>query len=298
MIKEPLVYIILVNYNGLEHTLECIESLQEIDYRNFRIIVVDNASSDDCCKKISEKYKYVYCIQSKKNLGFAGGNNLGIKFAMENKADYVLLLNNDTTVEKNFLKVLVNEQLKDKNKNVKVTIAKIKNYYDRNIIWYAGGDIDLFKANTIVYGLREEDNGQFDSKKEVGFASGCCMLIDKEVIEKVGYLNESYFLYYEDTDYSCRIRKGGYKMMYCPESVIYHKESVSTERFSENYQYYFVRNRLLFTKNNMSFKSKITGYCMFILWLIKMTSSKKFKVKPCMEGLRDYVRKVYGQRQN
>ena len=87
-------------------------------------------------------------------------------------------------------------------------------------------------------------------------------------------------------------------MMYCPESVIYHKESVSTERFSENYQYYFVRNRLLFTKNNMSFKSKITGYCMFILWLIKMTSSKKFKIKPCMEGLRDYIRKVYGQRQN
>lgn len=298
MIKEPLVYIILVNYNGVEHTLECIESLQKINYRNFNIIVVDNASSDNCCDIVSRKYKEVHCIQSNENLGFAGGNNLGIKVALEEKADYILLLNNDTTVEENFLNILVNEQLKDENKDVGVTISKIKNYYNRDIIWYAGGDIDLFKANTIIYGLREEDKGQFDNKKEVGFASGCCMLIDKKVIERIGYLNESYFLYYEDTDYSVRIRKGGYKLLYCPESVIYHKESVSTERFSENYQYYFVRNRLLFAKNNMNLKSKLTGYCMFILWLIKMTGTKKFKVKPCLEGVKDFIRKVYGQRRN
>ncbi|MBE6049619.1 MAG: glycosyltransferase family 2 protein [Clostridium sp.] len=296
MIKEPLVYIILVNYNGVEHTLECIESLQKINYKNFKIIVVDNASFDDCCNIVSKKYKDVYCIQSSENLGFAAGNNIGIKVALKEKADYILLLNNDTTVEKNFLNILVDEQFKST--EVGVTISKIKNYYNRNIIWYAGGDIDLFKANTIIYGLREEDKGQFNTKKEVGFASGCCMLINREVIENVGYLDESYFLYYEDTDYSVRIRKGGYKMIYCPESVIYHKESVSTERFSENYQYYFVRNRLLFTKNNMSLKSKLTGYCMFILWFIKMISTKKFNINPCLEGLGDFIRKVYGKRRN
>lgn len=295
MNKEPLIYVVLVNYKGKEHTIECIDSLNKILYKNFKIIVVDNDSNDGCIEFIKKKYKNLICISSKTNLGFAGANNLAIRYAIKNSADFVLLLNNDTIVEKNFLNELLKPFTEQQFDNVGISIAKIKYYFDRELIWYAGGYISNIKANSQIIGLNEYDNNQFNIAKEVEFATGCCMLISKEVIKNVGYLDESYFLYYEDTDYSCKVIKKGYKIIYYPNSVIYHKESVSTNKFSYNYQYYFSRNRLIFIKNNMKLFNKFIGYPVALAWILKKIVIKEFQVKPCIKGIVDFCIKKRGK---
>lgn len=292
----PLVYIILVNYNGKEHTIECIKSLSQINYENYKIIVIDNNSTDGCIDELKESFEEVIVIKNNDNLGFAKANNIGIKYAMDNSGEYVLLLNNDTIVEKDFLDQLIKPFMEHKINKIGLTIGKIRYYDDKSLLWYAGGRINYFKANSQVYGLNETDIGQYDEEKEVEFATGCCMLISKDTLDRVGYLSDEYFLYYEDTDYSCKIINSGLKMIYVPKSIIYHKESVATNKFSYNYQYYFARNRLLFIKNNMKFKSKITGYPITILWLVKKIILDKFQFKPCFDGIRDFLRGKYYKR--
>lgn len=252
---KPLVYIILVNYKGVEHTIECIDSLKKITYSNYKIIVVDNDSGDNSIEILNQYKEDIILIESKENLGFSGGNNLGIKYAIDNDADYVLLLNNDTTVKEDFLDELVNKSKDD----IGICIGKILFYYDKNMIWYAGGEINKYKGGTDTNAF-ELDRGQFDNDKFITFATGCCMLISKEVINRVGLLREDYFLYFEDTDYCSRILKHGFKIRYCYKSVIYHKESVSTVRGSFNNVYYFNRNRLYFIKNNLEGINKMYSY--------------------------------------
>lgn len=267
--NEPLVYIILVNYKGVNHTIECIKSLKKIIYKNYKIIVVDNNSKDNSINELS-KIKDIVLIKNKINAGFAGGNNLGIKFAIDNGADYVLLLNNDTTVEIDFLNQLIDEAEKD----VGIYVGKIMFYYDKNIIWYAGGKIDKFRGCTNVNGF-VEDKGQFEKESFVTFATGCCMLIERDVIKKVGLLKEDYFLYFEDTDYCARTLKQGYKIKYCPKAIIYHKESVSTKKHSFNFDYYFTRNRLFFIKDNLKGFYKIISYCYTNVFIFAKAIMKK-----------------------
>ena len=180
---EKLVYIILINYNSKVHTIECLESLSELNYINYRIIIVDNNSIDNDFDKVKSKYNNVYIINNKKNYGFAGANNIGIKYALDNKADYILLLNNDTTVDKDFLSVLVNES--EKNKKVAICTSKILYYGSKNKIWYGGGGISYFKGNSQIYNLNCDNDSINNKNMYCNFASGCCMLINSEALKKV-----------------------------------------------------------------------------------------------------------------
>lgn len=255
------VYIILVNFNGAKDTIECIKSLNNINYENFKIVVVDNKSSDEDKLKLKEADVKFHLIESNENLGFAGGNNIGIKYAIDNNADFVLLLNNDTLVHKDFL----NELMKYTEINVGVIGPKILYYPEVSKIWFAGGMINWFKFIGQHFGEKQEDNGQFNTLKEVDFVTGCCMLIDSNVFKKVGLLPEGYFMYFEDVDFCVKVKDAGYKLIYNPNSEIYHKVSISSGGEESPFILkYSNRNRLKFMKK---YKHKVS----FIMYMLSIT---------------------------
>ena len=258
------VYIIVLNWNGKDDTLECLKSLEKINYSNYRIIVVDNGSEDDSVSEIRRRFSNVKIIENKKNLGFSGGNNVGIKYAIDNGAHYVLLINNDTTVEKDFLNELV--EIGESDEKIGVLGSKIYFYSEPNRIWFAGGKVSWLKNKGTHIGLDQIDSGQYDKIKEMDYLTGCCLLIKREVIEKIGVLSEDYFLYYEDTDFSLRAKNANYKIVYVPKSKIYHKISRSTKPGSSNYVYYHSRNGLTMAKRTGSLLNKIVlyPYCIFL----------------------------------
>ncbi|MFC1496430.1 glycosyltransferase family 2 protein [Candidatus Margulisiibacteriota bacterium] len=244
--KQPKVYIIILNWNGAEDTVECLRSLQKIDYQNYSVLVVDNASDDDSIDMIKREFKTLKIIRNNRNLGFAAGNNRGIKYALEQGADYLLLLNNDTVVEPDFLSRLVKAAEND----LKIGIAGPKiRFYQSNKIWYAGGFLNKWTGFTYHRGEgrgeREEDN----IIQEVDFVSGCAMLIKKKVVATVGYLDEEYYLGHEDAAYCLNAKKTGFKVSYVPAAKIWHKLSRSAGGSrSTLYLYYRTRNHLLFIK--------------------------------------------------
>ena len=225
--KNKKVTIILINYKNYKDTLECLKSLNKVDYQNLSIIVVDNDSKDgsyEILKKNADAR--VEIVESGYNGGFAYGNNFGIKMALENGSDYVLLLNNDTIVDKDFLAPLL--QAADNEEKVGIVSSRIMFYPDVDKVWYAGGKVDWRNLRAIHYGLKEKISEEYLKNRDVDFASGCCMLIPKKIFEEVGMLPEEYFMYYEDMDYCIQVADKGFKIKYVPESVIYHCVSSSS----------------------------------------------------------------------
>jgi len=249
---NPKIHIIILNWNGFPDTLECLESLRKIEYDNYEVVIVDNNSSGDDVKIVKEKFgDFVkQIIVAKDNLGFSGGNNLGIKYSLNNGADFILLLNNDTTVEPDFLNKLL-----DTSKafpEADILTPRINYYSDKEIIWFAGGHISKIRAAGIPDGIGKHERNYFRDRY-CNFASGCCMYIKKEVIEKIGYFDENYFLYQEDTDFSLRAYEAGLKIFYASSSKIYHKVSATISKSNSFLSLYFsTRNRLYFAKKNLN----------------------------------------------
>ena len=234
MKKNPKVSIIVLNWNGWKDTIECLKSLNKITYSNYEIIIVDNGSTDESVKCL-EKLKKIKLILNKENLGFAEGNNVAIRRVLkENKSDFILLLNNDTVVEKNFLTKLVKTAQKEK----KIGIVGPKIYYHdkRNVIQSAGSKINLY--------LGKFPRVKSEKNTAVDFVIGACLLIKTEVIRKIGLLDKRYFLLFEDTDWCFRAQKAGYLVLYVPNSTIWHKTSQSVKKISE--VYYYTRNLFWF----------------------------------------------------
>ena len=223
----PLVYIIILTWNGKDDTLECLRSLERQSYPIANVLVVDNASTDGTADAIRSDFPKVDLIVNSVNLRYAGGNNVGIKHALERGAEYVLLLNNDTVVDREFLGHLV--RVVEGNRRVGIVGPKIYYYNDRKRIWFAGGKIEWSMGWISHEGIREYDVGQYDTMKEVDYLTGCCMLVKREVIEAVGMLDESYHIYGEDVDWCIRASRAGYTLLYVPASKVWHKLSASTE---------------------------------------------------------------------
>ena len=220
------VAIILVNWNGREITLDCLRSLQAVTYSPLDIVVVDNASTDGSVDAIRTEFPGVHLLAMERNLMFAGGNNAGIAFALERGAELVMLLNNDTTVAPELVSALVARM--ESEPACGMVVPKIY-YHDRpGVIWYAGGEVSFWKGTMSHVGIREIDHGQHDSAGVTTYATGCCILVRAEAIEAVGLLDEAYFMYGEDADWSYRMRLGGYSIWYEPQGKVWHKLSVST----------------------------------------------------------------------
>lgn len=293
---EPKIFIVLVNYNGISDTLECIESIQKNDYTNYEIVIVDNKSTDMSCSKLQQKKSQYVLIEAKENNGFSAGNNIGIQYAMTHGAEYIVLLNNDTVVSNDFLTQLIGYQLR--NKECAVAIGKIYYESERNRIWYAGGSVSRITTRTVHYDFGKKDSCSLSKEPEqVSFATGCYMSIHRSVIEQVGMLDEDYFLYDEDTDYSLRLLANKKKIFYVPTSVIYHKVSASTGNGSNLSQYYQVRNHFLLIKKNIKFPYSSVAKVYTVLFLIKRVLKNELKLKNVLLGTIDYKRGKIGKRE-
>lgn len=244
---SPSVFIVIVNWKGWQDTIECLESLLKNDYINFRVVVIDNYSEDESYEKLLEwcrgRDRFII-IQTKENLGFAGGNNVGIKYALDNDAEYLLLLNNDTLVTNVFLSSLIKTA---KAEDSGITGCKILHHSDGRI-WYLGGKMSWLRGGAYHPGKGRPDRKIAKKPFEVDFVTGCMMLIKREVFREIGILDESYFLYNEDTDYCLRASRAGIKMVVDPLTIIYHKERSTDGGWKPYHIYYLIRNKLIFMK--------------------------------------------------
>lgn len=312
--SNPKVSIVILNWNGWQDTLECFESLKKITYPNYEVVIVDNNSTNESVEKIKnwisdKKSATAYkLLINGCNAGFAGGNNQGIKYAIKNKSDYILLLNNDTIVEFGFLEKLVEIGESDQ----KNGIIGPKIYYenDKKRIWFGGGKINWLKTQGIHLDLNKEDIDEVKNINNgrdffmVDYITGCAMLIKKEVIKKIGLLSEDYFLYYEDTDYCLRALKAGWQSVLTPKSNIWHKVSRSTKEFSPSYLYYHARNELMLSRKTNGaakvFLVYILSFCLAIKQIIKylFCPTKREWAKIFLAGILDFWKGKTGKLDN
>jgi GT2 family glycosyltransferase len=260
---EKQVAIILVNYNGALDTLECIESINRMSYKDFHIIVVDNSSTDDSLKILTQKKEeFAFeLIDLPENLGFSAGNNSGIQKAIEIGVQYILLLNNDTIVDPDFLSNLMREA--ECNVDTSVVTGTIYYASNRNKLWYAAGEFNPHLAKVTQID-RKCKNGKLPKKSiDVTFASGCCLCVPVSIIKRIGLLDESYFMYEEDVDYCHRLIQNNFKIRYVPDAILYHKVSSSTtktKKISAITQYYMVRNKFVFINRYYNGLNSIIPY--------------------------------------
>ena len=284
---HPLVSIITVNYDQPEVTLDLLASLRLVTYPNIEIIVVDNASPKDDPSILKQSYPEITFIQSPVNLGFAGGNNLGIRKA---KGKYILFINNDTEVDPGFLEPLVAKCESDS--KIGAVSPKIKFYHHPDTIQFCGqAPINHYTMRSHGIGHGIIDQGQFEVDTLTHFVHGAAMMVPISVIAEVGLMPESYFLYYEELDWCEIIKRAGYQLWYVHNSCILHKESVSTGKMSPFKTFYMNRARLLFLRRN------ITGFTFFvaIIYQILIAIPKNllvFSLKKDKGHLKSYLRAI------
>lgn len=266
--------LIILNYYGIVDTLECLDSLSGVKSNNFTLSVyVVNATDKNSAKdnsqgkQIEKKHSWVTVLESD-NLGFSGAHNFGTRKALENGAQEIIWLNNDTTVDEKFI-----EGLHQAISDPKVGAVTPKIYFSKGrefhlsqykksdlgkVIWYAGGVIDWENVYAFHRGVDEVDRGQFEEMEETDFCTGCCFITRKDVFERVGFFEDKLFLYYEDTDWCVRLQRAGLKTLYQPKSLIYHKNAGSTKGSGSQLQvYYQTRNRIYFGLKYAPLRTKL-----------------------------------------
>jgi GT2 family glycosyltransferase len=245
--RQPLVSIITLNYNQAAVTTAFLESSKSLHYKNFEILVCDMASGVNPSTVFDPAlYPHTRILFSDKNLGFAGGNNWGIRQA---KGEFIFIVNNDTELTPDIIQLLLKPFFSDP--SIAVVCPKIKYFDDPRVIQYAGfRPMNPFTGRTISIGDKELDNGQYDKSRATYGAHGCAMMVKRNILEKTGMFPEKFFLYYEEWDLSARILKAGYTIWYQAEAVIYHKESMSVGRDNPMKAYYHTRNRILYMRRN------------------------------------------------
>lgn len=293
------VFISIVNFNGNKDTLSCLKSLEKIKVKDFNlnVVVVDNGSKE-VFKENAKDFKNfkLHLLRSEENLGFSGGQNLGIKLALVNNTDYVLVLNNDVYIDENLIINLLETFEKQKDAGLvspKIYFAKGHEYHkDRykesdlgKVIWYAGGKMDWGNVLAFHKGVDEVDKGQFESLEKTDYTSGCCVMIKREVFEKVGLFDEKYFLYYEDNDLSQRAKRKGFESYYQPKAVIWHINAGSAGGSGSKLQdYYITRNRLLFGFKYASIRARTALLKEGLKLLISGREPQKRGVKDFLMG--------------
>lgn len=266
------IAIIILNWNRPDLTIDTVESVLKINQKSFKykILLVDNGSSDNSLEIFTQKYQknnHIKVLTTNRNLGFVGGNNFGIRYSQKNNFDYVLLLNNDVLVDPDFLEILLKKSLN------KFDISAPKIYFapgfefhqDRyskkeigKVIWFAGGQIDWNNIYGSHIGVDQVDQGQFDQiSEDCDFLTGCCMLIKIEVFQKIGLLDDKFFMYLEDADFCQRAKRNNFKLAFIPFSKIWHINAGSSKSGGDLQQYFLTRNRLLFGLRYATLKTKL-----------------------------------------
>ncbi len=273
-INKPSIAVILVNWKKYNLTSKCIDSLNKSNYKNFKIILVDNEYSEKSLIELKNKYNELIVFKEKNNLGFAGGNNIGIRYALENDYDYIMLLNNDTEVKENFILPLVERIEKDH--FLGAVQPLILNFSNKSIIWNAGGKLNKFLGLTSTRLNNNKLNSSIVFDDYTDWISGCGILIKSEIVKKIGLLDEKFFTYYEDVDWSLRMKSLGYDLGFVKESIIYHHGSSSSKNkknkegvLSSKIHYFIIRNHILLLKKH---KNLFNFFGIVFFQIIKITS--------------------------
>ena len=283
------VSIITINYNGLDDTCALIESIPFNE--NVEVIVVDNASKNHEAEQLSQRYPQIKIIKSERNLGFAGGNNLGIQTA---QGRYMFLINNDTVFKDFNIQALIDRL--ESSSNIGIVCPKIRFAWGNNPIQFAGySRLSRISVRNHAIGFNEDDYGQYNTAHQTPYAHGAAMLIKREAMDKVGLMPECYFLYYEELDWSMMFTKAGYQIWYEPKCSIYHKESQTTGQNSPIRIYYLSRNRLLLVRRNPNEFNKRLAYIYLIgivalRDILKYTFSAQFDLlRATFRALKDFI---------
>lgn len=260
----PKVFIIILNWNGWRDTVECVESCLKVTYSNYEILIVDNGSTDESVAELTARFPQVKMLCLPENRYYAGGNNAGIRYALDTGADYVMLLNNDTVVHPNFLNPLVAAMEEDP------TLAAVGGtlYHDKNFstIQNTGGFIELKTGEVFTLGDGEIDVRQFSEKREVDFICGAAILIKCQVIKDIGILDETLMLYGEESDWCLRARKKGYKILFVPHSKVFHRGAISTNSIRKHAMYLSVRNKIWLIRKYANIWQKIHYYLLSVVY--------------------------------
>jgi len=321
--EEPIIKIIVLNWNGKKDTLECLSSLEALSSKPEEIIVVDNGSQDGSQEAIRQQFPSVTLIETGQNLGFAEGNNVGIRYALSKKCDYIFLLNNDTVVDPDILKSFTLAM--KEYPQVGILGANIYLFEERNKFDHLGGKWNQKKGSFDLIGLRQLDDGkQWQAAQELDYACGCALFIRREVFEAIGLLESRFFLIWEESDFCFRARRVGFLTMSCPQAKLWHKVSASFVGGKPHSTYFWWRNRLFWIERNCSLTEKISLYLrvllpdiahlyklrilktaqLYLLRLLKPKQSHKkrheriLKYRAALEGIKDYSLRRFGNGPN
>ena len=291
-IPDISVAVILVNWNGYEFTRACLDSLRKMDFPDFQVILVDNASQNQEGQRLKKAFPEIDLIENSENLGFAGGNNVGIRHALEKGFTHVMLLNNDTEVEPDFL----GEMIRKFNQNPKLGVVQplILFLHDPKKIWSAGGKWISAFGRAITLGDRHPICDYRFKKSELDWATGCCMLISREALLKTGLLNQQYFAYFEDVEWSLRFREAGFGIALAEKAIIYHEAGAASKKknsegtLSPRVFFYHVRNQFFLIRRNKTLGGMIYHLVRFTLWMGYFLLRGRFqKLKSVAKGIRD-----------
>ena len=280
------VSVITINYNGLEDTCALIETIPFNE--NMEVIVVDNASQNHEADTLAQRYPQVKVIGSEKNLGFAGGNNLGIQVA---QGKYLFLINNDTFFTKFNINALIDRM--ESSPEIGIVCPKIRFAWGNNPIQFAGyTPLSKITVRNCAIGFGEEDHWQYETAQTTPYAHGAAMLIRRDAINKIGLMPECYFLYYEELDWSMMFTRAGYQIWYEPACTIYHKESQATGQNSPLRTYYITRNRLLFVRRNNQDASRILSY-IYLIGIVAVKDMLKFTIQHRLDLAKATLKGIY-----
>lgn len=286
--SSPLVSVITVNYNSTEVTVELLKSIRRLAFTSLEVIVVDNGSREDPGERLREADPAVKVIVSPVNLGFAGGNNLGIRAA---KGEYLFLVNNDTEFTAGLIEGLLD--VFRRRPDAGMACPKFHFFYHPNIIEYAGYNaLNVWRGSCTMVGNKEKDEGQYDREGVTPFAHGGAMMIPASVVREVGEMPECYFLYYEELDWSETLKRKGYKIYYQPHALIYHKESMSVGKKSVIKTYYHCRNRILFMRRNVG-PVALTAFTLYFIFFTIPKNSLVFLVRWEPDHFRAFWRGIF-----
>ena len=287
---SPKVSIITLTWNSYEVTRDCLLTLKKLDYPNFEIIVVDNGSTDGSQEKLDRDFPEVRHLRNTSNLGFSGGNNVAIRDALARDTDYLLLLNNDTIVSPSFLRELV--EVAEGDSRIGLLSPKIYYFEPPDKIWYAGGVRKPLRGLPKNLGLHQRDDGDNSATRETTFCTGCALLIKAAVVRQIGLLDEVFFLGFEDADWSVRASQAGFKGVYVPAAVIWHRDGYATRKNLgwAGRDYHFIRNRILFARKHLkhrhwpSFTLSVIKHVAFRT-IVDLSRADLRKVKALYQGI-------------
>jgi len=276
---KPRVAIIILNWNAYAHTAACLDSIQQISSPAYDVLLIDNGSVDGSAAHLRENYPEIAMLETRTNLGFVGGNNLGMDVAAGLGVDYFLLLNNDTEVKADFLDQMV--RTLEANPSTAI-VGPLIYYFDQpSTVWSAGGAIDWKNGSTRMLHLDEADRGQLGSEPyEVDFVTGCALLVRAPVVSQVGGMDPRFFAYFEETEWCVRVRNAGWKIQVVPTAQVWHKISKQAREASPQVHYYMTRNRLLFLKlTRAGWETQARTYLEFLRIYLSWTVRPRWRYK-------------------